>query len=973
MSGMIRQGRRITDEKVSFVFDGKRYEALQGDTVASALLANGVRLLGRSIKYHRPRSVVATSQAEPNALMSCGQAPAIVPNIPATCVPVKDGLTVSSQNRWPTLRHDFGALLGLGGRMFGAGFYYKTFMWPKWKTFEPVIRRLAGLGGAPGDSSIGAPVVEHLDCDVLVAGGGPAGIAAALAAARAGARTVLCEREPLVGGELEFEDAIVAGRDALSWIAAALDELESLQARVLTSTAVVGNAGQLVFTHRDAGGIGGNVASYRIHVGALVMATGATEQPIVFANNDRPGVMLVSAAEHLLAGYGVRAGNTAVLFGCHNRLYCSAKRLRAGGIDIAAVIDTRADVSSPYRDELIQDGVRCLAGYTVTTSLGRSRVTGARIAAVSESGQAEDIRCDALLVSAGWRPGTFAAALGAGNTDTQVSDSWRTSAGSAAAAYAIQDVLESGTSAGMAALRRARLSHAIGPDVSGSRSEKIDATGDPAPDVRPYWRAPATHAEEARQFVDMQNDVTVADLRQAVEQGFEDIEHVKRFTTLGVGTEQGEISGLPGAEILAELRAQGGSKTELSRRRQPVRPVTLATLAGARRGLALRPERHTPLHAWHAANGAVLEDAGFWMRPRFYRCNGDDPLSAGMAEAAYTRRFGGIVDSSTLGKIVVAGPDAARFLDRMYLTRASTIKTGRSKYMVLLREDGMVLDDGIVLRLADDRFLATVSSGHAGHVLSHLEFWRSSSMRDMRLTLTDATEAWAVIAVSGPRSRDVLGDILGSNWLDPLSRLQHMGFASGSFNGHGLRVLRASFTGELACELHCRPAGARDLWQALVDADLKPYGMEALDILRIEKGYLTTAEINGQTTPMDLGMERMLRAGNPCVGRNLLDRPALDADDRQVLVGLRTFDPVRELAGGAQITTLKETRASCGYITSAAFSPALDRWIALALVERRNAISGNVLMMRNPLANLEARVEVVSPVHVDPEGTRMKG
>ena len=971
MSNTDRKGRRITSEKVSFVFDGRSYEALQGDTVASGLLANDVKLLGRSIKYHRPRGIVSAGQAEPNALVTCGKAPFIVPNTPASCVKVKDGLTVSSQNRWPSLKQDLGALLELGGRIFGAGFYYKTFMWPKWKVFEPVIRRLAGLGAAPGASNIGPPVVAHLDCDVLIAGGGPAGIAAALAAARAGARTILCEREPVVGGELEFEDAIIGGQAALSWVAAATEELIALNARVLTDTAVVGNAGQLVFAHRDADGLAADAASYRIHTRALVVATGATEQPVIFANNDRPGIMLVGAAEHLLAGYGVRAGNTAVLYGCHNRLYSSAERLRAGGIEIAAVIDTRPDVVSPVRDALVEVGVRCLAGHTVTNSLGRSRVTGVRVEPVAKPGAGEDIRCDALLVSAGWRPGTFTATLVATNADNQDNHPWRSSAGAAAAEYEIQRVLKSGRKAGMAAARRAILRQNGDDDGLGTVFNDLDGAGDPAPDVQPYWRAPAKPSEEARQFVDMQNDVTIADLRQAVEQGFEDIEHVKRFTTLGVGTEQGEISGLPGAEILAELRAAEGN-AKLSLRRQPVRPVTLATLAGTRRGLALRPERHTPLHAWHADNDAVLEDAGFWMRPRFYRCNGSDPLTAGNVEAEYTRKCGGIVDTSTLGKLVVTGPDAAEFLDRMYLTKASTIKTGRSKYMVLLREDGMVLDDGIVLRLAEDRFLATVSSGHAGHILSHFEFWRSHAMRDMRLTLTDATEAWAVIAVSGPRSRDALCDVLGSAWARPLSGLQHMDFSSGSWNAHELTVLRASFTGELAYELHCRPAIVERLWQALVAADLKPYGMEALDILRIEKGYLTSAEINGQTTPADLGLGRMLGAGNACVGRNLLDRPALDADDRQVLVGIHAAEPAAELAGGAQITTLAEAGTACGYITSAAFSPSLDRWVALALVERRHAETGNHLMMRHPLGRKEARVEVVSPVHVDPQGTRMK-
>ena len=398
----------------------------------------------------------------------------------------------------------------------------------------------------------------------------------------------------------------------------------------------------------------------------------------------------------------------------------------------------------------------------------------------------------------------------------------------------------------------------------------------------------------------------------------------------------------------------------------------MATLAGHRRGLALRPERHTPLHAWHLANGGVLEDAGIWMRPRYYRSNGKDPASAAVVEAARVRETGGIVDSSTLGKIEVAGPDAATYLDRMYLTKASTIKVGRSKYMVLLREDGMVLDDGIVLRLADDRFLATVSSGHAGHILSHFEFWRDNEMPTLRMTLTDATEAWAVIAVSGPRSRDVLRDILGAPWQVDLGNLMHMSFATGEWQGKDLRVLRASFTGELAFELHCRPGIAEALWRALVAADMRPYGLEALDILRIEKGYLTSAELNGQTTPGDLRMDGMVNLGNRCIGRDLLGRPGLSSAARQVLVGLRAVDSTQPLLGGAQLTLPAEAARSSGHITSAAFSPALGEWIALALIERRHAAMDSELVMRHPLFNVETRVRVVPPVHFDPDGTRMK-
>ncbi len=968
MNDPTRKGTRLGTRRITFIFDGKTCHGIEGDTVASALLASGVQTFGRSVKLHRARGLLSAGPEEPNALLSCGTKPFNIPNVPATGLVLRDGLTVTSQNRWPSLTFDLGALLGLGGGVFSAGFYYKTFILPGWRSYEGMIRRLAGLGNAPLASDAGVPDSEHIDCDVLVAGGGPAGIAAALAAARCGARTILCERDPAPGGELDFEDATINGISGRDWVSASLEELGSLGARVLTETAIVGVSGEIAIAHREPGGLPHNATAYRIHAGTLTMATGAVEQPIVFIDNDRPGVMLLGAAEKYLARYGVRVAESVLVFGNHNRLYEAARRLQRGGMKIEAIVDTRTVVNNAERDALLKSGVRCLTGHTVVASLGRRRIRGARVASIDQPDGTQDINCESILVSGGWRPNT----LGSQGMPTDEESEWQTQAGASAGLIELGDVLESGYNSGFAAARRSNPARSTEHSLTDVGNTFGVIKGDPVPKLGPYARSPASLADEKRQFVDLQNDVTVADLRQALQQGFTDIEHVKRFTTLGVGTEQGATSTLVGARILAELTGNDESKVKPSRRRLPVRPVTLATLGGRRQGLALRPERHTPLHAWHVANGAVLEDSGMWMRPRYYKDNGADPTSAAAVEAKRVRESGGIVDSSTLGKIELAGPDAAKFLDRLYLTKASTIAVGRSKYMVLLREDGMVLDDGIVLRLTEDRYLATVSSGHAEHVLSHFEFWRDRTMPHFRVALTDATEAWAVIAVAGPCSKSVLGEILGEDWLRELQKLSHMAHTAGTWQGADLRVLRASFTGELAFELHCRASIATPLWQALVAAGMRPYGLEALDVVRIEKGYLTSAELNGQTTPMDLGMAGMLKTGNPCIGSELLSRPALSSPEREQLVGLRALDSTQPLLAGAQLTLPSEASHSCGHVTSAALSPMLGEHIALALVQQRYSDIDTKLVMRHPLLSIETSVRVVAPDHFDPAGMRMK-
>lgn len=958
---MPRRGLRLGTDRLLFRFDGREFEGVSGDTAASALLGSGVKLLGRSVKYRRPRGVFTAGPEEPTALLTVGTSPHLIPNMPAPQVVLQAGLELFSQNRWPSLSYDLSSILQLGGSLLGAGFYYKTFMWPSWRTYEGIIRRLAGLGAAPRRCSLGPSDMEHFACDVLVAGAGPAGLTAALAAARAGARVVICEREVLAGGELEFEGATIDAQPALEWVERTLRELRARAARVFTETVLVAVSDGFAIAHRQPGGLPGRNAVYKVQARTLVSATGFVERPIAFINNDIPGVMLAGAAERYYARYGVLVGQNAVLFGNHDRLYSTAARLQSSGVRIAAVVDTRNKTLSAERTALQRAGVECLLGHAVISAEGRLAVSGAVVGPTANPHDARLIACDILLVSGGW---TVAPHAGVTSDRTEDQSLQRLHCGHSAFDGELGRVLDCAFAVGLRAARWAGAASAPGVPPVGQ--------GDPEPHLEPFWRSPAARSAEKKQFVDLQNDVTVADLRQALSEGFCDIEHVKRYTTLGVGTEQGRTGGALGAAVIAELSGSPVERVGTSRSRPPYQPVSLHALCGLRREQSLRPERRTPLHDWHLENGGKMESMGLWMRPRYYSANGYDACTAGIAEAARVRAHGGVLDASTLGKIEIAGEAAAAFLDRMYLGKASTMRVGRAKYMVLLREDGMVLDDGVVLRLAQDRYLATASSGHGSHILSHMEFWRDVEWAGRAVTLTDVTEAWCVIVVSGPRSRERLQAVLGEEFAGFLKQISHMTFGSGRWHGKEIRVVRVSFSGELAFELHCRASTLEPLWLGLINAGLPPYGVEALDVLRVEKGYLASPELNGQTTPQDLCMEALVGLGNPCVGRDLLDRPGLQEADRPQLVGLRAVDGRAKFLAGAQITVPEAPILGRGHVTSSVYSPAVGEWVGLALVARRLTAPGTELLARDPLRGNDTPVRVVARIHVDPHGERMK-
>ena len=887
-------------------------------------------------------------------------------------------MTLRSQNRWPSLKFDVAAVLQAGRGVLGAGFYYKTFMWPSWHTYEPVIRRLAGLGAAPTVCTLPQASIENLSCDVLVGGGSVAGLIAARAAARAGARVVVCEREPCLGGELEFEDARIEGAAALSWMRGVAGELKSRGARLLFETTVVGGRGGQVIAHAEPGGLAGANTLYRIRPRVFVVAMGATERPLAFIDNDLPGVMLLSAAERYSVRYCVRIADRIIVCANHNRAYAAAARLAAAGMQICAIVDTRPEraitdaSAAALREQLVRSGTECLHEQTVIAARGRAGVSGAEVRSITGTGHARVIGCDTILVSGGWTPITHAGQQEGGTrryvpeiaafvADRQPDA--RIAVGAANGVFELSAICNEAQAIGERAARLA--GHAGNPDLPPK------AQGDPAPQLRPFWRSPAPRAAEKRQFVDLQNDVTVADLRTAVEEGFYEIEHAKRYTALGFGTDQGRLCGVLGSAIIAELRSEPLHHVGTSRLRQPFHPVTLKSLAGLRTGAALRVTRRTPLHDWHLTHGGVLGPTGLWMRPMYYGAAGADVAQVSALEASAVRTTGGISDASTLGKIEIVGPDAAAFLDYLYLTRASSLKIGRSRYAVNLREDGMVLDDGLLLRLGPDRFRATTSTGHAEQMLAHFEYHRALEFGHAHLAISDVTDAWAVIVVAGPKSREALLHVLEEPSCAPVAALQHMDFAMTRFAGAQLLVLRASFSGELAYELHCPPDSAAPLADALIGAEMKPYGLEALDILRVEKGYLTHAELSGQTTPYDLGMEGFLNRKDRFVGRELLHRPAFHETSRPRLVGVKAADGHAAFLAGAQLVRCEDRNHPCGYITSSALSPALGEYVGLALVARSIG-EGAEIIARDPLRLGDTTVRVAPIGHFDPTGERVR-
>jgi len=962
-------------------FDNRAIEGFAGDTLASALIANGVRLVARSFKYHRPRGILTAGSEEPNALVELRAGNRREPNTKATIAEFYDGLEARSQNHWPSLRFDFLAANAWLGPFLSAGFYYKTFMWPPtfWeRVYEPLIRRAAGLGRAAGAND--PDTYEHANafCDLLVIGSGPSGLAAALIAGRAGARVILCEEDFRFGGRLLGDMCEIDSMPGHLWVARAIEELRALpDVRLFARTTVFGvydgatyGALERICDHVPVPQAHTpRQRFWRIVAKHAVLAAGAIERPMGFAGNDRPGIMLASAVRTYTNRYAVVPGRRVALFVNNDDGWRTAADLNRCGIGLVAVIDSREVVATEVSARA--GAARIITGAAVINANGGSVL---RSLTVRSKQGTETITADTLAMSGGWNPNVHLtchkngrpvwnediAAFVPGTPPANMSV-----VGAANGTLSLAACLREGMQAGYQAAEQC-----------GLRPKLFTATADDEPcAVSAFWHLDSS----AKAFIDFQNDVTAADVALAEREGFRSVEHLKRYTTLGMATDQGKIGNMQGLAALATLTGRSIPDTGITTFRPPYTPVAIGAFAGPHRGRHFRPTRLTPSHRWAQEQGAVFVETGAWMRAQYFPQDGErDWLKTVNREVQTVRSAVGFCDVSTLGKIEVHGPDAAAFLDRLYINTFSTLPVGRARYGVMLREDGFVLDDGTCSRLAPDHFFMTTTTANAERVFQHIQFCHQVLWPQLDVQLISATDQWAQFSVAGPRSREVLASIVApfdvSNAAFPYMAACEL-LVAGDIPG---RLYRLSFSGELAYEIavpaRYGEALARKLLQTGAVFGIAPYGTEALGVMRIEKGHVGGQEIDGRTTARDLGFDRMIASRKDCIGRVMAGRPALLGEDRSVFVGFRPVNAQHRISAGAHLVPLgvpASAEHDEGVITSAGFSPSLQHWIGLGLLARGRQRLGERVIAADPVRGRFVQVEICAPCFIDPEGTRL--
>ncbi|QOF75433.1 sarcosine oxidase subunit alpha (plasmid) [Aminobacter sp. SR38] len=989
------KGRIDRHKPVRFTFNGTSYAGFAGDTLASALLANGVHLVGRSFKYHRPRGILSAGSEEPNALVGADRGPGrFEPNNRATVLEVFDGLNTTSQNHWPSLQRDIGAVNDAFYMLFSAGFYYKTFMWPKsfWnKVYEPLIRGAAGLGNSPTAPDPDTYASRFAHCDVLVVGAGPAGLAAALEAGKGGAKVMLVDEQAELGGSLLSEtDAGINGLSGWQWLEETRAALAAMNnVTVLPRTTAIG------YYHQNLVGLCQRLTDHlanppesaprermwKVRAKQVVLAQGSIEKPLVFDGNDRPGVMLAGAARSYLNRYGVKVGDRPAVVTSHDSAWLAAFDLAQAGVKIAAIVDLRASVADHLLARAKALGIEVLAGWTVTGTSGRLRVSSVRANPVSRNGvvgPARTIVCDALLMSGGWTPSVHLFSHTKGkldwNEDRQMflpgeCPEQSRCAGAGNGSFGLAAALAEGAASGAGAAADAGYAAAAAAyRVDG----EVTLTG-----VSNRELPTDKNAAGAKAFVDFQNDVTAKDIRLAVREGFRSIEHIKRYTTTGMATDQGKTSNINGLAIASDAVKRPAPAVGLTTFRPPYTPTTFGAFAGYARGSLFEVTRKTPIDAWAEENGAVFEPVSLWRRAWYFPKPGEDMHKAVARECAAVRESLGMFDASTLGKIEIVGPDAAEFLNRMYTNPWSKLAPGRCRYGVLLGEDGFIRDDGVIGRMTSDRFHVTTTTGGAARVLSLMEDYLQTEWPELKVWLTSTTEQWAVIALNGPNARKLLEPLVEGIDLSE-EAFPHMSVAEGRICGVPTRLFRMSFTGERGYEINVPARYGRAIWEQLYQAGQQygiiPYGTETMHVLRAEKGYIVVGQdTDGTLTPDDAALGWAIGKAKPdFVGKRSLTRPDMLKAHRKQLVGLLTSDPNTVLEEGAQIV-LDPNQAlpmkMVGHVTSSYWSATLGRSIALAVIEGGRAREGETIHVPTPGTTHTAKV--VGTVFFDPENKRL--
>ena len=982
------------NKKISFTFNGKKYFGYEGDTLASALLANGVHLVGRSFKYHRPRGFFGAGVDEPYAIVQMNRNNEVDPNVRATEQELFEGLEAKSVNCWPNVNFDIGAINNFLNKFFPAGFYYKTFMWPKsfwYKIYEPIIRKAAGFGAASIKHDKERYEHKYEYCDLLIAGTGPSGLASAYAAAKNGAKVILAEDKSRYGGSLLTSEVTIGNQSGQEWAEQIISELKSMPNVIVKNRSQVFgyyDHNMLVMSERVSDHLPKTdkytpkQRLWYIRAEEVVISSGSIERPLVFGNNDAPGVMLSSAAKEYLKIYGVLVGKKPIIFTNNDSGYETAIEFKKNGVD-PIVLDTRKDPNSEIIKEAKELNINIKFSYVVVAAKGYKKVKSADIAKISDDKKVlsniENIKCDCICVSGFWTPTIHLASQSGNKTkfneeiDAFVpshSKQKETTLGSANGIFTLEETLKTSFEKGSELSKQiTNKENKISiPTVVEKKSSKHDK----------FWCVPLPEGKNYKRFLDFQNDVAVSDIQLALREGYRSIEHVKRYTTLGMATDQGKTSNLNGLQIVSEVENKVVPQVGHTTFRPPYTPVTIGAIVGREVGKHSKPTRKSPMHYWHEKNNAVFVDAGVWLRPRYYKRGNENLFEASKREAKNVRQNVGVCDVTTLGKIDIKGPDSAEFLNRVYTNAWLKLPVGKARYGVMLREDGIVMDDGTTTRISENHYHMTTTTAQAPNVLSHLEYYLQLVWPELNVNVVSSTEQWAGAAIAGPKSRDVLQKLFPD--LDVSNEgLPFMGYIEGNLFGVNAKIFRISFSGELAYEVNVESDNGNYMWEKIIEIgkefNIQPYGTEALSTLRIEMGHVAGSELDGRTIPYDNSLEGLVSKKKDFIGKRSLSKKAYVEPDRQKVVGVVPLDKKTSIPEGSYI--VKDAKAKLpnpklGHVSASCWSVEYDNPFSLAIIKDGKNMIGQKLFAMSPLKNKTIPVEIVSSHYVDPKGERVR-
>ena len=1001
MSTRLSKGGRLIDrsKSVEFTFDGKRLNGYEGDTLASALLANNQRLVGRSFKYHRPRGIVASGPEEPNALVGLGAGSKFEPNQRATTTELFAGLHSKSQNAWPSLEFDIGGINRIMSRVFPAGFYYKTFIFPRfaWKhIFEPFIRKAAGLGAAPTEKDADKYEYFYAHVDVLIIGGGSSGLAAALEVGRSGAKVLVLEQKNTWGGRAPVDGVVINNEKSEEWINKTLAELESMPNVSLKNRTM----GAGVYDHGWATGyesltdhmpskVGPRQRLWRIRATRILTTTGAIERPLSFAGNDLPGVMLAGSVRDYIVDFGTSCGDIMVLATNNDDAYRTAIAQCEVGLKVAIILDARSNVTGELPNKARSMGIRVETGMAISKVKGSKGVSGVSICLQAGEGiPIEEIKCDVVAMSGGWSPivHLWSHCGGKLNWDNENAmfrpDADRPPLGADGSGFVIvggsaNGYLKADDSIKDAISQGKNVAKQVGFKPIKSKNITVDVEAEA--EIEQIWQMPQGMSVklQAKTFLDYQNDVKVSDVRLAAREGYESVEHTKRYTTLGMATDQGKLSNINGLAILADSLNAEIPNVGTTTFRPPYHPISMGSIAGDARGELFKPIRKSPIHNWIEANGGFFEPVADWRRPYCFQQNDEPVKDAVKREILNTRTNVGLLDASTLGKIIVKGPDAGKFLDMLYTNLMSNLKIGHCRYGLMCSENGFLSDDGVVARLDENTYLCHTTSGGSDRIHAWMEEWLQTEWWDWKVYTANVTEQYAQIAVVGPNSRKLL-EKLGGMDVSP-EALPFMRFTEGTLGGIKVRPFRISFSGELSYEIAVSASDGQAFWNICMEAGkefgIQPYGTECLHVMRAEKGFIMIGdETDGTVIPQDLNMQWAIsKKKDDFLGKRAHLRSHMSDPSRWKLVGLKTVDPNVIIPDGAYATDGKirdsGVKNMIGRVTSTYFSPTLNRSIAMGLVEFGPDRMGEIIDFPT-LDGKIIKAEICNQVFLDPQGER---